>query len=95
MDHLRVTRLGEFSPFWRWFIWGSVMKITEEAHIFVAPLSTVHTSYVLFLQITDWATFWATFSETRLITLIHLIAACNSDKDLSRKGCSSTGSPVD
>jgi hypothetical protein len=34
-----------------------------------ATFSTVPTKYVLFLQITGWATFWATFSESHLVTL--------------------------
>jgi hypothetical protein len=52
----------------RLFILGSVLKITEEAQFFWLLFHCA--SYVLFLQIIGWATFWATFSQTHLFTLL-------------------------
>jgi hypothetical protein len=49
-----VNRLGELSPFWSFFITG-VAKAT---------FSTVKV-----LQKLGWATFWAIFSQTHLVTL--------------------------
>jgi hypothetical protein len=49
-----------------WAIWA---KITEVAHIIGLLF---HTAKVMhdFFQKMDWATFWATFSQTHLVTLV-------------------------
>jgi hypothetical protein len=64
----RATRLGEFSPNGRLFTLGSGLKITEVARI--SGLLFFHgTSYVSISTKKCWATFWATFSQTHLVTL--------------------------
>jgi hypothetical protein len=45
---------------------GSVLKITEEAEKFWLLFSKA----VLILANMGWATFWVTFSQTHLVTLV-------------------------
>jgi hypothetical protein len=64
---IRMTKLGEFSPIGRVFLLGSFL-ITDVAHIFELLLSTVKVMHS-FGPKTGWATFWAIFSQTHLVTL--------------------------
>jgi hypothetical protein len=50
------------------FLWAVFLKITEEAQIFYLLISVK--SYVLSLAKMGWATFWAMFSRTHLVTLV-------------------------
>jgi hypothetical protein len=61
-----VTGLGEFSPIGWLFTLGSFLKMTE-----VAQNNGLHYVPVMYLlwQKMGWATFWATCSQTRLVTL--------------------------
>jgi hypothetical protein len=61
----RVTRLGEFSHNGRLCTLGSVLKITEVAQIFGLLVSTC-----INFEKNGWVTFWAIFSQTRLVTLV-------------------------
>jgi hypothetical protein len=60
----RVTRLGDFSPNGSWFTLGSLLKITEVAHLLLIHFSYVGTDGVLIYTKIVWATFWAIFSKT-------------------------------
>jgi hypothetical protein len=64
----RVTRLDEFCPNGSLFTLGSGLKITEVAHILELLFSTSPECIALGKK-TGWATFWATFSRTHLVTL--------------------------
>jgi hypothetical protein len=63
-----VTRLGDFSPIGRLFSLGSVLKIKLAAKMFGLLLPTVPVMYY-FRRIIGWATFWATFSQSHLVTM--------------------------
>jgi hypothetical protein len=67
MSTYRLTRLGESSPIGRLFTLGSFSKITEVAHIFCYFFQS--TNHALILTKMGWATFWAIFSQTDLVTL--------------------------
>jgi hypothetical protein len=64
----RVTRLGEFSRIGRLFILFNVLNITNVWQNFGLLVFTVPVTYS-FWQKMGWATFWATFSNTHLVTL--------------------------
>jgi hypothetical protein len=66
----RVTRLGEFLPVVRLFSLGSFFKITEVAQIFGLLFSMVKLHNVLISTKMGWASCWAIFSQTHLVTLI-------------------------
>jgi hypothetical protein len=59
--------LGEFSTIGWLFTLGSFVKITEVANIIGLLFPTL--KLCINFQKMDWATFWATFSQTRLVTL--------------------------
>jgi hypothetical protein len=61
--------LGEFSPIGRLFSLASLLKITEVAQILGLPFSKEPDMYH-FLPSKCWATLWATFSPTHLVTLL-------------------------
>jgi hypothetical protein len=64
----RVTRLGGFSPFGWLFTLGSFVKTTERAqNIFSTSINGKSNTFILTKMC--WATFWAIFSQTRLVTL--------------------------
>jgi hypothetical protein len=65
----RVTRLGEFLPIGWLFTLGGFLKITEVAQMHVLVVPNLSVTY-LFWQKMGWATFWATFSQTHLVTLM-------------------------
>jgi hypothetical protein len=65
---IRVTRFGEFSPVGRLFTMGIFVKITEITQIL---FSTVKVMYK-FSQKMIWATFWPTFLQTHLVTLVKI-----------------------
>jgi hypothetical protein len=65
---IRVTRWGEVSPIGWLFALGGFLKITEVAQMY-ALLFPNESVMKLFWQKTGWATFWATFSQTHLVTL--------------------------
>jgi hypothetical protein len=69
----RVTRLGEFSPFGRLFTLGRFLKVARVAQIVWEFLSTAQVMHT-FLQEMGWATFWAIFSQTHLVTLLATIS---------------------
>jgi hypothetical protein len=63
--------LGEFSPIGRLFnkhTLGIFLKITKAAQIFGLLFSSGPVMYY-FDKKMGWATFWATFSKTHLVTL--------------------------
>jgi hypothetical protein len=60
-----VTGLGELSP--NCLLWAEFL-IAEVAQNFWLLFSTVTVMYY-FLPKNGWATFWATFSQTHLVTL--------------------------
>jgi hypothetical protein len=60
--------LDEFSPIGRLLTLGSFVKISEIAQIILLLVSTVKVAYY-FSQEMDWAIFWATFSQSQLVTL--------------------------
>jgi hypothetical protein len=64
----RVTRLGEFSPDGRPFTLGSFIKITKVAQN-IELLFSLSLDYVLIMTKICWATFWAIFPHTHLVTL--------------------------
>jgi hypothetical protein len=72
----RVTRLGELSPIGWLFTWGSFLQIIEIAQIIGLLISTVKVTFKLWLK-TAWATFWAIFSQTHLVTLIICSKQCS------------------
>jgi hypothetical protein len=65
-----VTRLGEVSPLslGNFFLLDSFSKLTEVAHIFRAYIFLVK-SCALIMARRSLATFWAIFSQTRLVAL--------------------------
>jgi hypothetical protein len=64
----RATRLGEFSHIGRLFTLDSVLKITKVAQ-FWGILFPRYQLCINFEQKMGWATFWAIFSQTHLVTL--------------------------
>jgi hypothetical protein len=65
-------KIGQISDYWSFW---AVFLITEEAPICWA--SFFHgTSYVLILAKKIWATSWATFSPTHLVTLFCKHSEC-------------------
>jgi hypothetical protein len=73
--------LGEFSPNGLLFTLGSYLKITEVAHIFWLLYSMVKFKRKVGPKIV-WATFWAIFSQTHLVTLL-LISALSELRHLA------------
>jgi hypothetical protein len=64
----RVTRLGEFSPSGRLFSLGSFFNYRSSPKLrFFFPWNTWLCTN--FEQKMSWATFWAIFSQSRLVTL--------------------------
>jgi hypothetical protein len=68
-DRIRVARLRQFSPTGCLFTLGSFLKTTEVAQIYGLLFPNVSVLSV-FRQTTSLATFWVTFSQTRLVTLV-------------------------
>jgi hypothetical protein len=64
-----VTRLGEFSPNWWLLTLGSYIKITEIAYIFGLLCCTVKFMHYIIVTKMGCATYWAIFSQTRLVIL--------------------------
>jgi hypothetical protein len=52
------------------FTFGASLKITEVAQLFGLLFSTLKVKQVLILTKITWATFWAFFSKTYLVTLV-------------------------
>jgi hypothetical protein len=61
----RVTRLGDFSPIGQLFTLGCLLNITEVA-LSLGNFFSRGNTYALI----GWATFWAIFSQTHLVTLL-------------------------
>jgi hypothetical protein len=67
-----VTRLGDFSPIGRLFIWGSFVILNR----LVRSQKNCATFFLrknnaLILEKMGWATFWSIFSLTYLVTLVN------------------------
>jgi hypothetical protein len=63
-----VNRLGDFSPVERFFTLGCGLRTIKVAHILGLFISTVPVMCT-FWQNICWASLWATFSQTHLVTL--------------------------
>jgi hypothetical protein len=65
----RVTRFGEFSPKGQLFTFSSFFKITkvDQKLGILLPSKKICTNGDLLLL--RWATFWADFSQTHVVTL--------------------------
>jgi hypothetical protein len=63
---------GRILPFGRMVTLGCVLKITEVTQIFGLLFSTLPAKYFCydFDKKIVWATFWATFSQADLVTLL-------------------------
>jgi hypothetical protein len=61
---------ADFRPLCDCFLWAVFGKMKEVARIFLHSFSSVRVTYALFLTKKHWATFWATFSQTHLVTLV-------------------------
>jgi hypothetical protein len=72
----RVTRLGEFSPNGLLVTFESFWLIIEVAHILEPLVSTVKVMHS-FCPKMGWPTFWAIFSQTRLVTLVLATEVCD------------------
>jgi hypothetical protein len=70
-DHNIDPRLNEFFTIGSLFTLGSVLKITEVAQFSGQLISTVQLMYSFWHIWIGWATFWATFSKTHLVTLAY------------------------
>jgi hypothetical protein len=60
-------QIGRIFAHWAIVFFGQLLKITEVAQIFDALLFKGE-RYKLILRKTGWATFWAIFSQTHLVT---------------------------
>jgi hypothetical protein len=67
----RVTRSGEFLPFWRLLIWDSGLKITEVAQFFGLRLCT----YVLIVTKKVGLHYGRLVLKTHLVALVMLVHA--------------------
>jgi hypothetical protein len=68
-----VTGLGDFSPIRRLLTMRCGLKITEIAQI----LGLLFQCYQTKMRKNGWATFWATFSQTHLVTLVVPVKGCS------------------
>jgi hypothetical protein len=75
-----VTRLGEFPSTGRLFSLVRFWKLQSLPTFTGNVFSSVKKVMLLFLAKTCWATFWANYSQTHLVTLI---ASASGTKDLS------------
>jgi hypothetical protein len=66
----RVTRLGEFSPIGRLFSLGSIVITIVVAQILGLLFHNTCYISISFDKKPDWATLWAFFSQTHLVTLL-------------------------
>jgi hypothetical protein len=75
----RVTRLGEFSPTWQFFTFGSSSENDKSIPNFgLCTFQHVNID-ILILTKMYWATIWATFSQTHLVTLGLTLSPCSGD----------------
>jgi hypothetical protein len=69
--------LGEFSPIGRLFTLASIYKnLRRSPNVFANFFNSVNSCINVYEKM-GWATFWAIFSQTHLVTLIGAISSAD------------------